>query len=313
MCTAIHWNGFFGRTLDLEASLREQIVVTPRNFPLPFRRLGRMNSHYAMIGVAHVEDGYPLYYDAVNEKGLAMAGLNFPGNACYHDARPDRDNTAPFELIPWILGQCASVDEAKRMLKQVRVVDEIFSATLPQTPLHWMIADRELSVVAEPMEDGLRVYENPVGVMTNSPPFPRQANEAEEFARLTPVEPEPDESDREAVSRGRGALGLPGDWSSSSRFVRAGFVRKCAVHGGVEQFFRMFDAVAVPEGCIALRDGGQVRTVYTSACDLERGLYYYTTYESHRIRCVSLCREHLDGTVLACYPLRREADIQTEN
>lgn len=313
MCTAIHWNGFFGRTLDLERSYGEQIVVTPRNFPLSFRKRGRMDGHYAIMGVAHVEDGYPLYYDAVNEKGLAMAGLNFPGNARYHAACPGRDNVASFELIPWVLGQCASVGGAVRLLERVNVLAGSFSPELPMTPLHWMIADRERSVVAEPMEDGLRVYENPTGVMTNSPPFPRQVKEADAFAGLTPVEPEPDASDREAVSRGRGALGLPGDWSSASRFARAAFVRKCAAPGGVEQFFRMFDAVSVPEGCIALRDGGRVRTVYTSVCDPERGLYCYTTYESRHIRCVSLCREHLDGTVLACYPLRRDSDILTEN
>lgn len=303
MCTAIRWNGFFGRTLDLEYSYEEQVTVTPRNFPL-----GGVDSHYAILGAAYVAEGYPLYYDAVNEKGLAMAGLNFPGNACYREAQPGRDNVAPFELIPWVLGRCATVREAERLLERVNLTDMPFRENLPLTPLHWMIADRERSVVAEPMADGLRVYENPADVMTNNPPFPEQVARGDAFSALRPDEPE-----GVYDSRGMGAVGLPGDWSSSSRFARSAFVRKYAVHGGVGQFFRILGSVEVPEGCVRLRDGQQVKTVYTSACHMERGVYYYTTYENHRITGVDMHREHLDGSVLTCYPLRRVEDIRTEN
>lgn len=308
MCTAIRWSGFFGRTLDLEYSYEEQVTVTPRNFPLPFRRMETMNSHYAIMGVAHVAEGYPLYYDAVNEKGLAMAGLNFPGNACYHAEKTGRDNVTPFELVPWVLGRCSTVNEAERLLERVNLTDTSFNGNLPLTPLHWMIADRERSIVAEPMAEGLKVYENPTDVMTNNPPFPEQLERGAAFSALLPDEPE-----GVYDSRGMGAVGLPGDWSSSSRFARAAFVRKYAADGGVGQFFRILGSVEVPEGCIKLGDGRQVKTVYTSACHMERGVYYYTTYESHRITGVDMHREHLDGTVLTCYPLRRKEDIRTEN
>lgn len=300
MCTAIRWKGFFGRTLDLEYSYEEQVVTAPRNFPL-----AGLDSHYAVMGVAHVAEGYPLYYDGVNEKGLAMAGLNFPGNARYHGDRPGKDNVPPFDLISWVLGQCASVEEAKALLERVSLTDRPFREDLPLTPLHWMIADRERSLVAEPMAEGLRLYENPADVMTNNPPFPAQLERLGIFSHLLPDEPEGRQD-----SRGMGAMGLPGDWSSSSRFARAAFVRRHAVGDGMERFFRLLGSVEVPEGCIRLRNGLQVRTVYTSAYDLERGLCCYTTYENHRVTGVRLCP---DGAELTCFPLRRESDIRMEN
>ena len=119
MCTALAMSGkdrYFGRNLDLEYSYIETITITPRNFPFAFRKKETIAHHYAMIGTAYVRDGYPLYYDATNEKGLSMAGLNFPGNAVYKPYVIGRENVAPFELIPWILGQCATVKEAKEKL-----------------------------------------------------------------------------------------------------------------------------------------------------------------------------------------------------
>lgn len=313
MCTAIRWKRYFGRTLDLEYSYEEQMVVMPRRFSLSFRRMGILEEHYTIIGVAYVAKGYPLYYDGVNEKGLAMAGLNFPENACYHGERPGWDNVTPFELIPWVLGQCASVAEAKKLLERVNLLDESFSPELPLTPQHWMIADRECSLVVEPMTERLRIYENPTDVLTNNPPFPGQLERVKKFAHLTSAEPDPDESDREAASRGLGAVGLPGDWSSQSRFARASFVRAHAQGDGIGPFFRMMGSVEVPEGCITLKDGRQVRTVYTSACDLDRGIYYCTTCGNHQIQGMDMHREDLNGSNLICRPMLWEEQIGMMN
>ena len=112
MCTAITYktkDHYFGRTLDLEYTYEEQVTVTPRNYEFRFRMKKTMKSHYAIIGMAMVEDNYPLYYEATNEYGLSMAGLNFPGNAVYFKPRSDRTNIASFELIPWILSQYRSL------------------------------------------------------------------------------------------------------------------------------------------------------------------------------------------------------------
>lgn len=146
MCTAITYQTkqlYFGRTLDYECSYGEQVTVTPRNYPFDFRHAGPVHTHYAMIGMAHVADGYPLYYDAVNEKGLCMAGLNFVGNAVYAQPKPDRTNIAQFEFIPWLLGRCASVAQARTELSKLNLTGTPFSAALPAAQLHWLIADQK--------------------------------------------------------------------------------------------------------------------------------------------------------------------------
>ena len=134
MCTAAAYHTkdhYFGRNLDLEYSYRESVTVTPRNFPLPFRCGKTLETHQAIIGMAFVVGGYPLYYDAANEKGLAMAGLNFPDNCCYNPAQEGKDNIAPFEFIPWILSQCATVKEARPLLERLNLTQERFSDQLP--------------------------------------------------------------------------------------------------------------------------------------------------------------------------------------
>lgn len=324
MCTAVSWRGnghWFGRTLDLEGSFGETVTITPRRHPLSFRRTGEWRKHYAIIGMAHISEGYPLYYDGMNEKGLCMAGLNFPGYAMYRPAEEGRDNVAPFELIPWILGSCATAEEAKKRMEKVNLTDEAFGEKLPLTPLHWMIADGERAVTVETGERGVNVFDNRVGVLANSPPFDVQMLHLSGFMNLSS---KPAENrlapgvDLKKYSRGMGAMGLPGDWSSASRFARAAFALQNAVAGETEEeqvsrFFHILGAVTVPEGCVQLKDGGMVTTRYTSCCSGERGTYYYTTCENRQITAVELLREDVDGEELRCYPLIREEQIRRQN
>lgn len=108
MCTAATYETkdfYFGRTLDYEFSYGDEITITPRNYCFRFRYAGAVRNHYAIIGIAHIQNNYPLYYDAINEKGLCIAGLNFVGNAHYNEIEKEKVNIASFELIPWILCQ----------------------------------------------------------------------------------------------------------------------------------------------------------------------------------------------------------------
>ena len=174
MCTAATYKTndfYFGRTLDYEFSYGDEITVTPRNYPFNFKHTEPIESHYSIIGTAHVADGYPLYYDAVNEKGLGIAGLNFVGNAVYAQPVDDKTNIAQFELIPWILSQCAAVDEARTLLSNTNLVGTPFGDKLPTAQLHWIIADKDKSITVESVADGLKIYDNPIGVLTNNPPF----------------------------------------------------------------------------------------------------------------------------------------------
>lgn len=189
MCTAATYKTkcfYFGRNLDYERGFGEQVVITPRLFPLPMRHLPDLTRHYAMIGMASVQDGYPLYYDAVNEKGLCMAGLNFVRSAVYGPCAAGKANVAQFELIPWLLGRCATAAEARDLLVESRITDDAFLPGLPPARLHWLLADREQCFAVEQTAEGLRVYEDPAGVLTNEPPFPMQLFRLNDYAQLSP-------------------------------------------------------------------------------------------------------------------------------
>ena len=259
MCTAATYKTkcfYFGRNLDYERGFGEQVVITPRRFPLPMRHLPDLTRHYAMIGMASVQDGYPLYYDAVNEKGLCMAGLNFVRSAVYGPCAAGKANVAQFELIPWLLGRCATAAEARDLLAESRITDDAFLPGLPPARLHWLLADREQCFAVEQTAEGLRVYEDPAGVLTNEPPFPMQLFRLNDYAQLSPQPPENRFSPAlplETYSRGMGAMGLPGDLSSPSRFVRTAFTRLNSRSGdgeaeSVSQLLHILGAAAQQRG-----------------------------------------------------------------
>lgn len=324
MCTAITYQTkdfYFGRTFDYEHSFSEEVTITPRKFPLVFRHQDTHNDHYAIIGMACVGRDYPLYFDAFNERGLAMAGLNFVGNAYYHQPVAGMDNVASFEFIPWILSQCASVAEARKMLGKVNITDTAFLDKVPPSQLHWMIADREEAITVESMEDGLHIYENPVGVLTNNPSFDDQMFRLNDYMHLSSRSPENNFSEKldlRHYSRGMGALGLPGDLSSQSRFVRAAFTKMNSVSGdsggeSVSQFFHILGTVSQTRGCCMVAEGEYEMTIYTSCCNADKGIYYYTTYDNRQISALDMHRENLDGSTLVRYPLTHGEQIYIQN
>lgn len=320
MCTALTYQTdafYFGRTLDYDFSYGETVTVMPRRFSLAFRHGGVLNEHYAVIGMAHVADGYPLYYDAVNEKGLGMAGLNFVGNAVYV-SQADGTSVAQYEFIPWVLSQYATVSEVKQALSAVTLTDSPFSCRYPAAQLHWIIADKTACITVESTKDGLNVYDNSVGVLTNNPPFPRQIQHYQTFRQLSNADPQTPPVDATAFSRGLGAVGLPGDLSSPSRFVRAAFMRAHALSGrdeadSVGQFFHLLGTVEQVRGACKLGDDRYEITLYTSCCNAQSGVYYYTTYGNRRITAVDMHREDLDSTRLVSYPLMNQEDIKRQN
>lgn len=324
MCTAATYQTkdfYFGRTLDYEFSYGDEVTVTPRNYPLAIRNGEDLKTHYAIIGMAHVAGDYPLYYDAMNEKGLCMAGLNFVGNAAYHKVQEGKENVAQFEFIPWILGKCASLKEAKECLATMKLTDTPFSEKFTPASLHWLIADKSGAVTVESMADGLHVYDNPVGVMTNNPPFPQQLFGLNNYRHLSPGQPEntfAKELPLQTYSRGMGALGLPGDLSSASRFVRVAFTKMNAKSGSseaesVSQFFHILGSVEQTRGCCLVGEDAYEITLYTSCCNAQKGIYYYTTYENHQITGVDMHRENLEGSTLFRYPLVTGEQIRWVN
>ena len=331
MCTAIFDNkhgSFFGRTLDLECSYGEKIMRVERGESLHFIHEGVRTCKHAIIGMAYAPSSvasrqllpgekpmgeerrrgrakscgenfdYPLFYDAVNDKGLSAAALNFPLYASYRDKENKKLNLASFEVILYILSQCDSVIEAKDILKNAIITKDDFSPMLKSTPLHWMIADRAKCIVAESVSDGLKIYDNPFGVMTNSPPFPYHTARLCELSYLSP-EPQKNrilpDLDLTPYSRGLGSFGLPGDYSSSSRFVRALFAKEHTLMPPFEdtvnqkaqakrRIFDILGTVSLPYGIARTEKGEPIYTVYTSCIDMEMGEYSYFTFHNRDIK-----------------------------
>lgn len=311
MCTAVTLKTgdfYFGRTLDYECSYGEEAVITPRKYPFKFLNGEVCGEHYAIIGTAHIAGGYPLYYDAVNEKGLSIAALNFVGNAVYGKPKNGKVNLAQFELIPYLLGKFQSVDGAVAALKKINVTDQPFSKDMPVSELHWLIADKHKAVTLECVKDGVKIYKNNVGVLTNNPPFDLQLFNLNNYLSLSAKEPRNKSliGGLKTYSRGMGTMGLPGDWSSQSRFVRAAFMRANSVCGkgekeSVAQFFRILGGVQQVRGCCEVREGEYEITIYTSCMNVDKGIYYYSTYENPAICGVEMHKHDLDGSKLISY------------
>ena len=323
MCTAISYvNGdhYFGRNLDLEYSYRESVTITPRNYPFIFRCGKTLEIHYAMIGMAFVEQNYPLYYDGTNEKGLSIAGLHFPENAVYHQTNSER-YAASFELITWILAQFETVAQVKQEMKDLEISSLCFSSELPASSLHWIVADKREAITIESTADGIHVYDNPVGVLTNNPPFDYHMHHLAQYMNLTSdaaVNRFSKDLDLKAFCKGMGGIGLPGDLSSPSRFVRAAFTKwnsRCdqTENENLSQFFHILGSVEQTRGCAQVENDLYELTHYTSCCNTRKGIYYYRTYTNSQISAVDMHRENLNGNTLVSYPLNKIQQIVYQN
>ncbi len=324
MCTVFNFtrkNRYFGRNLDIDRSYCEEICIIPRRFAFVCKETGALCEHYAMMGMAAVIDETPLLYDAVNEYGLCMAGLNFPENAYYAPLDASKDNIAPPELILWILGRCKTVREAKALLSRINIADMPFSDRLPLAPLHWLISGEDGDIVVEPMRDGLHIYDNAIGVLTNNPPFEHQIADLRRYEHLRNDNSEVKlerKTPFSAYSQGLGAVGLPGDVSSMSRFVRTAFLLKhsaCDADelSSVSQVFHLLSSVEMVRGACKTDNGTWDITAYSACINADRGLYYYTTYENRAISCVDMHKTDLNSSHLTRFPLVKHQNILHQN
>lgn len=314
MCTSLVMKThdfYFGRTMDLDFEINESVVFTPRNYPFPMRKAGLLANHYAILGMATIEDGYPLYADAVNEKGLCIAALNFPDNAHYPlEEDPTKTNISPFEIIPWLLGKCATATEVRVLLSNLHLINIPFRKDLPLTPLHWHIADKESSIVLEVTKNGLGVFNNPVGVLTNNPAFDFQMTNLSQYLNLTSSYPQNcfSEINIHPFGQGMGCIGLPGDFSPASRFVKAAYLSLNSIchkdeQSSISQLFHLLDTVSVPKGSVLNKEDECNVTTYTCCINGDKGVYYYKTYTNNQITAVDMHRENLEDNKIKKFPL----------
>lgn len=324
MCTSLTQatkDSYFGRNMDIDFDFGE-IVILPRNYELSFKKEKTLKSHYAILGTAAVFDHYPLYADAVNEVGLAMAGLNFPGYASYSNHLDlQKNNITPYEIIPWVLAQCSNVDEAKSLLEHTSLFNLPFNDHLPVATLHWHIADLNRSIVLECTQAGMKIWDNPVGVLANNPTFDYHLTNLSLYTPLSIKEQKRSFQQLDEIklfSKGMGSFGLPGDYSSVSRFIKIAYLKehsKCQQDeiSSVTQFFHLLDQVSVPTGLIDSASSKPYQTVYTCCYNLNKGIYYYKTYENNQISSLQLNRQFISQNQLLRYPMIHQQAIKSIN
>lgn len=311
MCTALSFrreNFCFCRNLDYFYDFGEEIVTIPRHYKMRFSNGEDISTHYAIIGMAKLKDGYPLLFDGCNEKGLCIAALNFEGYAHFNRRAVHKNNLRQYEIIPYILSRCKDTDEAKEILNDLNVTDEGFDDNTPPSPLHYFIADKDKSIVFEFTKNGGHIYEDPFDILTNNPPFEyhrhNMANymhissetNISEFGYMCHLSP---------YSNGMGGIGLPGDFSSPSRFVRGAFVLKSAKSynenkKNINQCFHILSSVEQPYGCVKAADG-YMSTLYSSVIDTENLIYYCKKYDSPTLFSAKLWEENMEGDEVLRY------------
>ena len=196
-------------------------------------------------------------------------------------------------------------------MQRIPLLGVPFRPDMPLAPLHWHIADRHESFVAEPMADGVKVYPDPVGVLTNNPPFPFHRTNLTQYRGLSAAQPEntlDPALELPPFGQGMGAIGLPGDWSPASRYVRTAFCKRNSVcedseESSVSQFFHLLDTVAMPRGAVRTPEGNCDITRYSCCINTDTGTYYYKTYDNCAITAVALTEERRAGDRLLEFPL----------
>lgn len=323
MCTCINFIGnknYFGRNLDLEYSFNEKVIITPRKYKLNFKKEKDLENHYSMIGIGTVIDNYPLYAEACNEFGLSFACLNFPNNCMYYELKENKHNYAPYELPLFLLGTCKTVDDVMIRLPNINIINLQFSNNVNLTPLHFMISDNIRSIVVETTSDDMKIYDNPFNVLTNNPPFTYHYENVKNYLYLSNNDNHGSFNNKlnlKYYSNGQGGQGLPGDYSSSSRFIKALFILNHLQindneKNNVMEFFNCLESVKMIQGSVVVNNKFEY-TRYSSCINTKEGILYYKTYESPLINKVELHNEKLNTKNLIIYDLNNNFEFNKSN
>ena len=339
-CSAICWPGgggrhLYGRNLDFDRLARGTgIVFVPGDHAYQCcidsaddRPAEHFRSRYAVMGMGlMLPGGTAALYDGINEKGLMGAQLYYRGFAHFDPPPAGGTRLQPPLLVTHLLSRCATVEEAVTLLQEeVTLCGVPLLGTVP--PLHWMFSDRGgEAVILEPDADGLHIYRNTIGVMTNSPGYPWHRTHLLCFSGIQDADRGALQFGPEVIEScfsGSGCSGLPGDWSSPSRFVRLAFLQKYARPGAdeaadVTNLFHALQSAAFPLGMVRVEQAPAAAhdtdirpfdyTVYSGVMCAESLRYYWTSYENQRIQCVSM-QELQQGGIPRRFEPGRAPDI----
>lgn len=329
MCTALSLrtkdgNYLFGRNMDLEYNFNQAVHLVPRNFEYKNVVTNSIEYFkYAVIGMATIIDNHPMFADGMNEKGLVCAGLNFPGYAYYEkEAVQGKTNLPTHDVITWILSNFDKTEDVKEAFNNIEIIGKTINSQTGLATLHWIVVDKEgKSIVIEKTKEKLKVYDNNIGVLTNSPTFDWHTTNLRQYMSASAKQPENTtwvNEELKPLGQGLGSWGLPGDFSPSSRFVRISFLRSRVheVEGGtkgVSEFFHMLNNVAMPNYSVVTPEGINDITQYTSCMCQNSGIYYYNTYNNSRINAIDMNKENLDCNEIKKFSYLNEMDVNYQN
>ncbi len=314
----------FGRNMDIEYSFNQSIIFIPRNFKCVNKSNNKeLTTKYAVLGMGTIFDDYPTFADGMNEKGLGCAGLNFPVYVSYSKEDIEGKTNIPvYNFLLWVLANFSSVEEVKEALKNANIVDIPINKNIPNTTLHWMISDiTGKSIVVEQTKEKLNVFDNNIGVLTNSPTFDWHVANLNQYVGLRYNQvPEFKLGDQSltALGQGTGLVGLPGDFTPASRFIRVAFLRDAMIKNDKDsidliEFFHILNNVAMVRGSTRTVEEKSDLTQYTSCMCLEKGIYYYNTYENNQINAIDMNKENLDGNEIKTYKYNKTLSINHVN
>ena len=322
MCTAIaktlnDGRYYFGRNLDFNHPFGESLIIVPRNYEIRLTNFDNIKHHPAIYGVGLIMNDFPMLFDCVNENGLCFAGLNYPGNATFFDKKDGKNNIATFELALYLLSTYNKVKDVKAFLENANITNQMFSKDVAPATLHYIFKDEDDCIVVEQDKDGLHIYDNPYGVLTNNPSFSWHALNISNYMNI---------SNKEGVNRilkdidvprfgkAMGALSLPGDSSPVSRFVKATFLLNNVDFftddiKNINQCFHILNNVSTLIGESVMDDETREYTIYSSIYDLKNNKLYLKTYENHQLSCLDINKFNLDDTSLLTFSINRQENI----
>ncbi len=317
----------FARTLEFAVDLQSNVIVVPRGKEYvgtaPGDKPGlHWKTKYGIVGTNAFD--LPVTVDGLNEKGLYVGLFYFPGFAKYPDVKAENfgKTLAPWELGVFLLGTCSDVKEAVAAVKNVYVGNVVQKDMGLVPPVHFIVTDASgTSMVLEPVDGELKVHANPLGVMSNSPTFDWHMTNLSNYVTMSAKNVEQiDLAGKEikGLGQGSGMLGLPGDFTPPSRFVRAVAFSKSALpvekaKDGVLQAFHLLNQFDIPKGSArSVEHGKEVAdyTLWTTAADLKNLRYYFRTYDNSRIRMVDLKAVDLDAKEIKTIPMKGEEQIE---
>lgn len=317
----------FARTLEFAMDLDSNIIVVPRGKEYvgtaPGDKPGfRWTTKYGFVG-ANAFD-LPVSIDGLNEKGLSVGLFYFPGFPKYQEVKPQDSAKAlaPWELGAFLLGTCTDVKEAVAAAKSVLVGESVQKDMGFVPPVHYIVTDASgKSVVLEYIDGELKIHANPLGVMTNSPTFDWHMTNLSNYVNMSSQNIKAvDLAGKEikGLGQGSGMLGLPGDFTPPSRFVRAVAFSKTAepvdnAKEAVLQAFHILNQFDIPRGAARGIDHGKEvadYTQWTTAADLKNLRYYFRTFADSRIRMVDLKTVGLDGKEIKTISMKRDEEIE---